>query len=307
MKKKLTYFTPAYNRAHTLPRLYESLVAQTNNNFVWLIIDDGSKDNTEELVKAWIEEGQIEIEYIKKENGGKHTAIDLSNQVCKTEYINCIDSDDYLSFDSTEVVLKYLDEVSADESLCGIVARRAHYGGKPFNESFPKKAEKLYFGELASKYGYTQDTNLIFKTAVVKNYHFPVFEDERFVTESVFYRQFMYTYKMMAIPELLYLAEYQEDGYSVQGLNLFLKNPKGFLCTLKQDVYFNIKHKGRFLRTIRLSASYYAWKRVFRIKTNVMPELKINWFYRLCGNLLKCILVPRYKAKFLEFKNNRKK
>lgn len=284
MDKRLTYFTPAYNRAHTLPRLYESLVSQTNKNFVWLIIDDGSKDNTEALVKAWVEEGRIEIEYIKKENGGKHTAIDLSNQVCKTEYINCIDSDDYISEDSTEVLLRYLDEVSLDSSLCGIVARKSHFDGNPFSKSFPESPEKLLFCELASRYGYTQDTNLIFKTELIKQFHFPVFEGEKFVTESVFYNQFILDYKMLAIPELLYLAEYQPDGYTNQGMNLFFKNPKGFLYFLKQEVYYSKKKKRGFCKKLYWAGKYYAWKKQMKLE-DVDSEYKIQFPYTMLGTL----------------------
>ena len=298
MDKKLTYFTPTYNRAHTLPKLYESLVEQTNKNFVWLIIDDGSTDNTKELVESWAEEKKIEIEYIVKKNGGKHTAIDFSNQVCKTEFINCIDSDDYVSKDSTEVLYKYLDEVSKNENLCGIVARRAHYDGTAFNEAFPKEPTNLYFNEIAKVYGYTQDTNLIFKTDVIKNYHFPVFEDERFVTESVFYNQFMYKYQMLAIPELLYLAEYQQDGYSAQGMRLFYKNPKGFLYSLKQEIKIGIERRVGLLRLVKRTAVYLAYKDIFKNPT-ILPEFKIPFIYRILGgNFLKWHFKQKYKKEY---------
>lgn len=295
MSKRLTYFTPTYNRAHTLPAVYESMCRQTNKDFIWLIIDDGSKDDTKSLVEGWQSENKIEIQYFLKQNGGKHTTIEMSNQVCTTEYINCVDSDDYLADNSTEVLLQYLDEVSSDNELCGIVSRRAHYDGRPFNESFPTTPEKLYFGDLATKYGYTQDTNLIFKTELVKNFHFPIFEDERFVTESVFYNQFMLDYKMLAIPECLYLAEYQEDGYTAQGMRLFYKNPKGYLYCLKQEILVGMRKKVGLLRLVKRTAIYLAYKKVFNAK-EVMPEFKIPFVYRLLGgNVLKWIYQCKYK------------
>ncbi len=74
-KIQLTIFTPAYNRAHTLPRTLDSLKRQQNKNFIWLIIDDGSTDNTKELVDKWLKDDYgFEIVYIYKENGGMHTA-----------------------------------------------------------------------------------------------------------------------------------------------------------------------------------------------------------------------------------------
>ena len=282
MQKRLTYFTPTYNRAHLLPALYESLCRQTNTDFIWLIIDDGSKDDTKSLVENWQKENKIEIQYQLKQNGGKHTAIEMSNQVCTTEFINCVDSDDFLTDDCTEVILKYLNDVSQDAELCGIVSRRAHYDGRPFNESFPSDPEKLYFRELATKYGYTQDTNLIFKTEVVKNFHFPIYEDERFVTECVFYNQFMYDYKILAIPESVYLAEYQADGYSAQGLRLFIKNPKGYLYALKQNASLAKRNGDCFKERLLKSIYYYVWKDTKKLK-KVKSVYKIPFPYNLMG------------------------
>lgn len=302
MKKRLTYFTPTYNRAKDLPKLYESLCEQTNKNFIWLIVDDGSKDNTKEVVESWQKENKIEIDYIRKENGGKNTAIDLSNQICKTEYINCIDSDDFVSKDSTEVLYKYFDEVSKDETLCGIVGRRAKYNGEPFNESFSKNPEKLYFHELSQKYGYIQDTNLIFKTNVIKNFHFPKFENERFVTESVFYNQFMFDYKMLSIPELLYLGEYQEDGYTMQGLKLFFKNPEGYLYVLKQNTFIACKYKMSIKRRLGYAHVFYAWKSALKLKEKYPNDYKLPLFYRIFGKILSVRLIGKYKKEYEKFK-----
>ena len=105
MNKLLTYFTPTYNREKLLSGLYNNLLKQTNKEFVWLIIDDGSKDNTKTLVESWINENKLDIKYHYKENGGKHTAMDLAHQLCETKYICDIDSDDYLDENSTQVIL----------------------------------------------------------------------------------------------------------------------------------------------------------------------------------------------------------
>ena len=85
MKPILTIFTPTYNRAYILPKLYESLIKQTNKNFIWLIVDDGSDDNTEDIIKKWKEENYIDIEYIKQHNQGKHIAHNTGVDNCKTE------------------------------------------------------------------------------------------------------------------------------------------------------------------------------------------------------------------------------
>lgn len=300
MEKRLTYFTPTYNRAKDLPKLYESLCEQTNKNFIWLIIDDGSKDNTKEVVESWQKENKIEIDYVCKENGGKNTAIDLSNQICKTEYINCIDSDDFVSKDSTEVLYKYFDEVSNDETLCGIVGRKVNMTNKTKRE--PVKKEKLFFYELGRKYNDMNETNLVFKTDIIKGYHFPRFENERFVTESVFYNQFLYNYKMLAIPETLYLFEYQEDGYTMQGLDLFFKNPEGYLYALKQNTFIACKYKMSLKRRLGYAHVFYAWKSALKLKEKYPNDYKLPLFYRIFGKILSVRLIGKYKKEYEKFK-----
>jgi len=103
-EKRITVFTPTYNRAYILNRLYESLKKQSSKSFLWLIIDDGSTDNTEELVNAWIRENIIEIRYYKQENGGKQRAHNKAVELCDTELFICVDSDDYLTENAIEGV-----------------------------------------------------------------------------------------------------------------------------------------------------------------------------------------------------------
>ena len=102
----LTVFTPAYNRAHTLPRTYESLLRQDCKDFLWLIVDDGSTDNTAELVRDWqSRDSGFEIQYIYKENGGMHTAHNTAYENIDTELNTCIDSDDYMTDDAVEKIV----------------------------------------------------------------------------------------------------------------------------------------------------------------------------------------------------------
>ena len=117
MKKILTIFTPAYNRAHTLPRTYESLRRQDCKDFVWLIIDDGSTDNTAELVKKWMQEDNgFEIRYVYKENGGMHTAHNKAYENIDTELNVCIDSDDELADGAVKCILEKWAQ--ADKNKC---------------------------------------------------------------------------------------------------------------------------------------------------------------------------------------------
>lgn len=298
---KVTYFTPTYNRAYLLPNLYDSLLRQTKKEFVWLIIDDGSTDNTKELVENWVKEKKIEIKYVQKKNGGKHTAIELSNKICETEYICCCDSDDFLSDDATGIIEKYIDKYSDDKEIVGFVGRRANYEGTPFNGKWTPENMKIYFNELAEKYGYSQDTVLIFKTDIIKNFHFPIFEDEKFVTEAVFYQQFLRDYKMITIQECIYLAEYCDDGYTVQGMNLFFKNPKGYLYWLRQTAFFSIQDKESFLCKIKKCGFYYAWKNVLKTNYDFKKDYKIKFPYNFLGNIAKFIILPKCKKTYKNY------
>ena len=282
MKKiKLTYFTPTYNREKLLPNLYNSLLEQTNKNFIWLIIDDGSKDGTEQLVKKWQKENKIQIEYVKKENGGKHTAIELSNQICTTEFIACIDSDDTLTKDATNILYSKFD-LCTDNDIAGLLGPKTILNGK-VKIDWQTDGEKIYFYDLDKLFGIIPETTLVFKTDIAKRFHFPAFDDERFVTESVYYKQFFYDYKFITFKDEVYIAEYQDDGYTNMGMRLFIKNPKGYACCLKQNAYLDIKHKKSFKTKIKRTMLYYGWKALFKIKTDIMPELKFPWFYKFVG------------------------
>lgn len=298
----LTIFTPTYNRESLLPRLYESLKRQTNKNFVWLVIDDGSTDNTEEVIKNWQDnEKEFDIEYYKKENGGKNTAIDFSNQVCTTEYIVCIDSDDYLTDSAVDDMYEDIKNVKNQTDVCGVVTRKASYAGVAFQYKWvDEDYKKIYFDELAKNYGYSADACLLFKTDIIKQFHFPKFEGEKFVTECVFYNQFINDYYMVASPKIYYLAEYQPDGYTVQGMKLFFKNPRGYLYFAKQKLYYAIKKKHLFKEKVVCATRYYAWKKFNKINDDYPNDYPIPTLYKVIGTMLSPIMIMRYKKKFIE-------
>lgn len=303
---KITYFTPTYNRKGLLINLYESLKNQTRKDFVWLIIDDGSSDNTDKVVEEWVKENIIDIKYIYKQNGGKNTALDMAHKICETEYIMCIDSDDRLVKNCTESLYKYFDNVSEDDNLVGVVGRLSNYDGSPFNESWGKDVEKICFYDIPRKYGYSQDMTLVFKTKIIKNYKFPKFEDERFVTESVLYNQFLHDYNLLMIPEALAMAEYQADGYTSQGLNLFYKNPNGYLYALKQNAYFSIRDKESIKTIIIKCASFHAWKKALGLKEKYKNHNKIGFFYNFLGWVFKYKFIKNYKNGYAEYLKGKK-
>ena len=138
----LTIFTPAYNRAHLLPRLYESLCRQSCKDFCWLVIDDGSTDNTRELVQGWIAEQSLPIRYEYKPNGGMHTAHNLAYRLSDTELNTCIDSDDYMPDDAVEKILRCWSEKGSND-VSGLVGLDATANGKIIGTLFPAGRERM--------------------------------------------------------------------------------------------------------------------------------------------------------------------
>lgn len=237
--KTITIFTPTYNREHTLPQLYESLCRQTCMDFVWSIVDDGSKDNTEGLVREWKNNNRIAIEYQKQPNGGKMRAHNLGARLCSTPLFVCIDSDDYVCDNFVESVKTYKEQLEADERLAGIIA----YRGFPTEDKgfVPKRKFPLHgTGTLSELYqnGFVGDTTLVFKTGVIKQYPFLEIDGEKFSTEAYAYNQIEQEYQFLIAEEIWTLCTYMPDGYTQGEKALYVKNPKGWALFFNQRAKF---------------------------------------------------------------------
>lgn len=235
-KDKITIFTPTYNRGYILNRCYESLCKQINNNFEWLIVDDGSIDNTEELVNNWIKANKIRIRYIKQENSGKHIAHNKGVLECNTDIFVCVDSDDYLTDNAIDTIYQNWNKVKTNSKLAGIIALRGNELREPISTRMPRHVSQSSILDLYNKYKFKGDTMLIFRSEILKKYLFPVFEGEKFVTEAVIYDQISKEYKMILLDEVLYIGEYLEDGYSRNIKSIHRKNPNGYMFYLSSRI-----------------------------------------------------------------------
>lgn len=225
---QLTIFTPAYNRAHTLPRTYESLRQQNCKDFIWLIIDDGSSDNTVALVEKWQQaDNGFEICYVYKENGGMHTAHNTAYEHIDTELNTCIDSDDKLAPGAVEKILEKWEQVK-NQGYAGIIALDADFDGKVIGRGFPEgMTETTAIGYYAA--GGSGDKKLIYRTDIINQYPpYPVFEGEKYVALSYKYRLIDQTWKLAVLDEVVCNVEYQPDGSSGTMWKQYLKNPRGF-------------------------------------------------------------------------------
>jgi glycosyltransferase involved in cell wall biosynthesis len=224
----LTIFTPAYNRAHTLPRTYESLLRQNCKDFVWLIVDDGSSDHTAELVRQWqAADNGFEIRYVYKKNGGMHTAHNTAYEHIDTELNVCIDSDDCLADGAAEKILRKWESVK-DMGYAGIVGLDADFDGNVIGKAFPQDQTDT---TLTAYYaaGGAGDKKLVYRTDVIKAYPpYPTFEGEKYVALAYKYRLIDQDYRLAILNEILCDVEYQADGSSNNMWRQYLTNPQGF-------------------------------------------------------------------------------
>lgn len=240
MEKIITVFTPIYNRACTLERLYHSLAIQTSHRFEWLIVDDGSTDNTEELVEIFIRECALfPIRYHKKQNGGKHTAINKGVKLAKGYLFFIVDSDDYLVEDAIESILSWEYSISREKGFAGISG----------NRGFSKKEliGKTFEGEFVDatalerkKNNILGDKAEVYYTEILRNYKFPVFENEKFLTESIVWNRMAADgYKIRWFNNIIYITEYRDDGLTKKYGKLLSENPKGYALDVAERIKFN--------------------------------------------------------------------
>ncbi len=224
----LTVFTPAYNRAHTLGRTYVSLCAQDCKDFIWLIVDDGSVDNTAEFVRQWqAQDNGFEIQYIYKENGGMHTAHNVAYENIRTELNVCVDSDDRLAPGAVAKIKAAWEKVR-DRGYAGLIALDSDFDGNLIGKGFPEgMTETTCSGYYAA--GGAGDKKLIYRTDVITSVpEYPVFEGEKYVALAYKYRLIDQNYRLAVLNEVVCEVEYQADGSSSTMWRQYLKYPKGF-------------------------------------------------------------------------------
>lgn len=233
--KTLTIFTPAYNRAHTLGRTYESLLRQTCDDFEWLIVDDGSKDSTKELVEGWMQEGKISIRYIYQENQGMHGAHNTAYRNIHTELNTCIDSDDYMPDDAVETIVNFWKAHGSDK-YAGIVGLDCTENGNIIGTSFPKEMKETTLSGFYAKGG-KGDKKLIYRTEVIRQYpEYPIFEGEKYVGLAYKYMLIDQDYSLLTLNKPLVVVEYQQDGSSMNMYRQYWNNPKGFAFYRKTEM-----------------------------------------------------------------------
>lgn len=252
---KITVFTPTYNRGYIIENLYRSLQRQSFTDFEWLVVDDGSSDNTEELFKIWSNENNIfEIRYYKKQNGGKHRAINFGLDKANGELFFNVDSDDYLTDDALEKINKWEKTLDKSKKFAGIVANLGHEKNKTINNYFKEEYLDL---DLLQRYDYTENGKkvldgeraYIFYTDIHRKYKYPEFEGEKFMTEAVVWNRMAHDgYLVRYYNDIIWIFEYLDDGLTKAGNKLFWDNPRGYTLWLKEKNVFQNKSKKEMLK-----------------------------------------------------------
>lgn len=254
--KKITIFTPSYNRAYCLHQCYDSFVRQTNQDFLWLIIDDGSTDNTKELVQSWIDEDKIAIQYHYQENLGMHGGHNAAYRLIETELNVCIDSDDFMPDDAIEIILKNWKHVENNEEFAGLVGLDADKKGAIIGTKIPGNIKATTLYDIYNKHGVLGDKKLVYKTEVVKQFPpYPIFEGERFVPLGYLYQLIDQDYLLYPVNEIFCTVEYMADGSSMNILKQYRNHPKGFAFSRKSRMALAQNFKDTLKNTIHYVSS----------------------------------------------------
>lgn len=248
----ITIFTPTFNRAYTLRRLYESIRCQEGCEFEWVVVDDGSTDDTARLVAEWRDEsiGRFPIRYYSQQNSGKHVAWNKGLQEARGEVFFPVDSDDYLTEDALERIVEMIESVGVDDKIIAVSGTRLFPEGKCTGGIIGSSENDYidYSSINRRSKGITGDLAEAFFTEKLRAYPFPAFSDERFVPEAVIFNRFSndgFLIRGFAYP--LYCCEYLPDGYTRNVNSLLIRNWKGYTLYLSELIKSSTEAKAKII------------------------------------------------------------
>lgn len=235
---KVTICTPTYNRRNELPRLFQSLLEQIDTDFEWVVIDDGSTDETKEYIEEVANQFSLfPCRYFYQSNHGKHVALNYGAQVASGELFFIVDSDDWLPNDAIKKIKEIVSSLTCTEGYAGVAGLKVYSNGKNVGTTFSRKYIDCTSLQ-RKKYNITGDKAEVFFTNVLREYPFPVFEGENFLTESViWYRIANHGYKIRWTNEIIYYCEYLSGGLS-HTTHKCSRNFEGFKLTVREEIKY---------------------------------------------------------------------
>lgn len=221
----ITVLTPSYNRGILLKDLYCSLIKQTFKDFEWIVIDDGSSDSTKDIVESLKEEGKINIVYVKKKNGGKHTALNRGVAIAKGELVLIVDSDDSLPSDSLfNINQQYLD-IKNDSSIGGVCGLMAHHDGTVIGQQALSSSKDISSIEMRYRFGFQGDVCEVFRTSVLREFPFPEIDNEKFCPEALVLNRIAKKYKLRFFYCVIYFRDYLDGGLTSNIVKIRMNSP----------------------------------------------------------------------------------
>jgi glycosyltransferase involved in cell wall biosynthesis len=251
-----TVFTPTYNRAHTLPRAYESLTNQTFTDFEWFVVDDGSTDATTTLMQGWIEEARFPIRYVRQSHAGKHVAENLALQQASGRFIANLDSDDWYLPHALQTFLEVWESIDTNEQeqFVGVVGLCADVEGNVIGTPFPADILDTTYSELRSKYAVTGDKAGCGRTNVVRQYPYPIVPHETLIMEALVYTRIARSYRIRCVNKILKVNEYQANGLTHAGVRRYVENPRtAALFFLEQIIFVEASRRERLRQYTNLT------------------------------------------------------
>ena len=295
----ITVFTPAYNRAHLLPRLFESLCKQTYKDFEWVIVDDGSTDGTKQLFHLndnlnenvnWAAKEKkvpvsvnvnvdFPIRYFYQENGGKHRAINRGVKEAKGELFLILDSDDTLPPNSLELINHYFQQIKDDASFGGVCGYMAHHDGTIIGRGNDDKVLDANSIEMRYRYNIQGDMLEVFRTEVLREIPFPEIPGEKFVSEALTWNRIACKYKLRVFHEVVYYRDYLDGGLTDKIIKIRMTSPVASMMTYAELNSYEIP----FVSKVKAAINY--WR--FRLCAHNMKGTQISQIPQINDNYPK--------------------
>ena len=280
----ITVCTPTYNRAHLLNKLYTSLKKQNYNSFQWIIVDDGSTDDTEAVVNEFIKENNINIRFIKKKNGGKHTALNIGIDNAEGELFWIVDSDDYIIDDALKYIWNKWCELKDKKDFAGLSALRGYENKKVIGTTVNEEYIDADVLTYRYKYRVLGDKSEVYRTDILKKYKFPEYREEKFLTEAVVWNRIANDgYKIRWFNKVIYICEYLEGGLTNTSDKNIMDSWQGTTLYYKELLsYKQVPLKDKILNGARAYLHYcyekgIGFKGIFNITKNPL-YIGLSWF-----------------------------
>ena len=283
----VTIFTPTYNRGYLLTRLYNSLLDQTDINFEWIIVDDGSTDSTKEIVSSFIEDKRIKVIYEYQNNSGKHVAVNRGIDLALGDYFAIVDSDDYLLPNTIEAIKTAFSNLDLNNKFAGISFNKGYSPDEYVGETF--SGEYLDATSIErKKYNILGDKFEVFFTKILKENKFPVIEGEKFMSEIVLWTRIAAQgYKIRWFNKIVYICEYLPGGLTDSNDKLIASNYRGYALRIREQVSLaNINIRER----MGYYSAYYKNRMNHASITDIAKELDANIIILLLSILARKLM-----------------